>query len=670
MPTPLKSPHFIGRRAELDVMSDALERARGGQASLLLVGGDAGVGKSRLIARFTATTDARVLRHHWAAARDLPRAFSASLHAAVAAEHRYAFAEALTHLEFALELWDQVPAELTSVAPPRYEVLATASRMAGYASEHRRSIAHGEQALAEARAACAPAVVQAAMLRDLSDRAWMQGDTDAAIELVDRACTAAGYAPTIELAHVLGSRSRLLALTGQAHAAIVPGERAVELARELEAPREQGYALNSLAIARSRLGDNDGALAMLREARRLALAAGAVDDVGRAYANETAVLGEEGRHAEAVEVALEGVRWADHHGLRGGAIQWVRYTAVHGLLALGRTDEAERWLADTPLPRDEGMSRLMHRQSSAWLHLARGDVDRLRADAAEVADLGAAHPQGQLRVPIATLLAHLARLDGRRREGIDLIEVALADEDGWAHDAYAHDAVRLVARLVAEVAQVARDHRDEPVVVEMTARLERLARRAEGAAAASVDGYPRRALEQAVLQAEAERTWVLGRADPDAWRAALAAVPSGTSVLDVLAIEHQLVAALAASGDPAGAATVARAALERARRSGARQAESELADLVRRSRLQIETSDESPGPDALAAFALTRRETEVLGLVADGRTNREIGEQLFITEKTASVHVSNILAKLGVRNRGEAAAVAHRASQAPPGTWS
>jgi DNA-binding CsgD family transcriptional regulator len=61
-----------------------------------------------------------------------------------------------------------------------------------------------------------------------------------------------------------------------------------------------------------------------------------------------------------------------------------------------------------------------------------------------------------------------------------------------------------------------------------------------------------------------------------------------------------------------------------------------------------------------ASLGLTRRETEVLALVAEGRTNRQIGQALFITPKTASIHVSRILAKLGVAGRGEAAAVAHR----------
>jgi len=62
----------------------------------------------------------------------------------------------------------------------------------------------------------------------------------------------------------------------------------------------------------------------------------------------------------------------------------------------------------------------------------------------------------------------------------------------------------------------------------------------------------------------------------------------------------------------------------------------------------------------MASLGLTRREAEVLALLAEGRTNRQIGQALFITEKTASLHVSHILAKLGVAGRGEAAAVAHR----------
>ncbi len=73
-----------------------------------------------------------------------------------------------------------------------------------------------------------------------------------------------------------------------------------------------------------------------------------------------------------------------------------------------------------------------------------------------------------------------------------------------------------------------------------------------------------------------------------------------------------------------------------------------------------------PGPaDELARFGLTEREREVLILLAAGRSNPEIAQALFISPKTASVHVSNILAKLGVSGRVEAAAVAHRLGVGP-----
>jgi DNA-binding CsgD family transcriptional regulator len=80
-----------------------------------------------------------------------------------------------------------------------------------------------------------------------------------------------------------------------------------------------------------------------------------------------------------------------------------------------------------------------------------------------------------------------------------------------------------------------------------------------------------------------------------------------------------------------------------------------LEALARRARIEIGApTDEASSP--FDRVGLTAREREVLDLVAAGRTNRQIADELFISTKTASVHVSNILAKLGVSNRGEAAA--------------
>jgi DNA-binding NarL/FixJ family response regulator len=91
--------------------------------------------------------------------------------------------------------------------------------------------------------------------------------------------------------------------------------------------------------------------------------------------------------------------------------------------------------------------------------------------------------------------------------------------------------------------------------------------------------------------------------------------------------------------------------------------------LARRARLRIGDADSASGAEpsadhgarpAIETLGLTDREVEVLGLVAAGRSNPQIAAELFISPKTASVHVSNILSKLNVTSRGEAAAVAHR----------
>ena len=98
---------------------------------------------------------------------------------------------------------------------------------------------------------------------------------------------------------------------------------------------------------------------------------------------------------------------------------------------------------------------------------------------------------------------------------------------------------------------------------------------------------------------------------------------------------------------------------------GAAPLRREIELLAQRGRLRLEEPEDTTAspegrPSPATSLGLTRREAEVLALVAEGRTNRQIGQALFITPKTASVHVSRILAKLGVTGRGEAAAIAHR----------
>jgi DNA-binding NarL/FixJ family response regulator len=100
-----------------------------------------------------------------------------------------------------------------------------------------------------------------------------------------------------------------------------------------------------------------------------------------------------------------------------------------------------------------------------------------------------------------------------------------------------------------------------------------------------------------------------------------------------------------------------------ARRLRATPLERDLASLARRARIDL---DDRPDTTPRPQLGLTHREAEVLSLLALGRTNTAIAEQLYISPKTASVDVSNILRKLQVSNRGEAAAVAHRAGLTDP----
>ena len=128
---------------------------------------------------------------------------------------------------------------------------------------------------------------------------------------------------------------------------------------------------------------------------------------------------------------------------------------------------------------------------------------------------------------------------------------------------------------------------------------------------------------------------------------------------------HAAEAALAC-GDRDGAAERLQRAAPLAASLGAQSLGEQIAILARRARIRLASSADSASraaPGDVGAddgeFGLTERELEVLRLVAEGRSNREIAVELFISPKTASVHVSNILGKLGVASRGEAAAKAH-----------
>jgi DNA-binding CsgD family transcriptional regulator len=175
---------------------------------------------------------------------------------------------------------------------------------------------------------------------------------------------------------------------------------------------------------------------------------------------------------------------------------------------------------------------------------------------------------------------------------------------------------------------------------------------------------PRTAAHIALCEAEAERA--RGDPDPELWSVAGARWDAlGHPYPAAYARWRHAEALLSRHARSAEAKRTLPVAHATARDLSARPLLQAIEGLAARARIDLADRDAVPAvsasPQALhERLGLTPREFEVLSLVAAGRTNRQIGKALFITEKTASVHVSHILAKLGATSRVEAAAVALR----------
>ena len=279
------------------------------------------------------------------------------------------------------------------------------------------------------------------------------------------------------------------------------------------------------------------------------------------------------------------------------------------------------------------------------------------------AKAGQAQFDAQFAGPLAIARAELALWEGRDQEAFQAVADGLAalarvgDEAGFPDlfplglAATADRAERASARRATTEAKAARRDGDK-----LLARLEALA---------DVNtSFPE--LSTVLAHSRAEHARLHGRADPAAWTAAAVHWNRIGQPYSAAYARWREAEALLASGAPKPEAEEPlRAAHAVAVRLRAAPLRHELELLAQRGRIALAAPAEPAvaepeGPSEAASLGLTRREAEVLALVAAGRTNRQIGQALFITPKTASVHVSRILAKLGVAGRGEAAAIAHR----------
>jgi DNA-binding CsgD family transcriptional regulator/tetratricopeptide (TPR) repeat protein len=597
-----------------------------------------------------------ILAFHWYAALDLPRALAASVDAARQAMSRYAPVEAQRHLERALEIWPRVPDAPQRTGLDLVEVTRLAANAAYDAGAMDRSILLYDQALSGLSADSDPvrrALLLVRKARALGDAAGERTDDASlreAMSLLPAGETTQAHAI------VLASLSRYQMRIGAMQASMETAERARDAARLVGARIEEADAAATLGIARAYLGDAEGGVQALRDGVELALEHDVLTGL-RGLINLSDVLGMLGRHTEAVDAARRGLELATDAGMARSMGAYLIGNMGEALLRLGRWDEIPELIANSLAGDPQGVFAATLHLIRAELRVLQGRYDDATADARATRRLIGGSNDTQFAQSLAYIEATLEYRQGDYDRARAILVGALrgTDVDGFT-PRYAWPLLWLGMRIEADAAVLARDrHEPEAPAVSVQALVDHGEQLTPAAA-------PERARHQLFL---AEQARLLGIGEVDAWMVAVAACRDADEPPLVAYALLRLAGATCAAGDRDAVTAAARESAAIADRLGMEPVSSELRALARRARLVL---DDSPAPiekrpeepDQLAPFGLTDREREVLLLLAAGRSNPEIARELFISPKTASVHVSNILAKLGVSGRVEAAAVAHR----------
>lgn len=577
---------------------------------------------------------------------DLPVALTASWQAAAQARQVLAPAEELRHLEVVLRLWDAVPDVAAGLPEPHAAVLRRTAGAASRAGEPERAVQ-----LARAAVAAAATTAERAAARTTLARHLLSADQvpDALAE-VTAALAELPDAPTPERAWALATYARAALNSGREEEAEEVATRAAQVARDAGASGAESDALTTAAVA-ERL-DHDRSARLLTAALAHAVASDDAATELRTRYNLTSTYYYAGLLDDAARAAAEGRRRAADLGM-AWAPYGVDLRALDAIVRYVRGDlcpDPQAVEHDAP-----AAARALAEAADLYAATARGDGD--------VVERAAALEPWWGRDALVALLAGGNAVDALTWAGRPAEARAQADRvDAYLQSLWSPEYLggiwltSLALAAVADEAAARRTAGDDvaDLRAEADARIDRVRRTA-------ADGRPRgghlgpegRAW---VARAHAEHARAVGRDDPDAWRSAVAELAYGHRY-ETARTRWRLAEALVGTGDRAAAATEARDALEAARALGAVPLVAAVEDLARRARLAG-----TPRADAAAtsgADVLTSREAEVLALVAHGLSNRQVGERLFISGKTVSVHVSNVLAKLGASGRTEAVAIAH-----------
>lgn len=581
-------------------------------------------------------------------------AFAALLAAADAAEE-VAPAVALKQLERALELWDEGGSSAT--AEDRGHRLWQAAELASGAVGNDRSVA-----LARAAFELGPPPEGEARGHErLARYLWSAGHLDASRIELERAAALLPTNGGAECAPVYAGLGQAELMAGRY------GEAEQWCVRALEALGTPQADVSSWVMARrvqgvvhSSLGDPDGGTVVCREAW-----ASAPTALARALATlyYCVALLDAGRNEECVTVAREAAAQGHLSGLDASYGGYTDALAAEALIRQGRWSEADDLLArhgdhNENLP--VGILRVA--RAEATLAARRNEPDRARALLA----VAAAQPVDGWHQALRDLT--LADVHLTLGEWTEAVQAAERGRASVALPVLLWSARFARVSVEAQV-ELALDARAARRPVDVDALTDRLRNQLAEVRAAVAARAARPAADIAANLAHATASLTrLTAPDPDSWAEAAERWHELGDRWWVALARLREADAAATSGAMDRAAASLREAHRLATELGALHLLDQIESVSLRTRLSVEPPERMILDDAsIDHLGLTAREAEVVALLAAGRTNRQIGAELFISEKTASVHVSNILRKLGVSSRVDAAAVAQRLGlPAPP----
>jgi len=610
------------------------------------------------------------IAHHFYRGFDLPRALDWSVRAGDAASSVRAYAEAHVHYERALELWPKVADAEDLARLDRTDLLVLAAEAAASSAALTRAAALAREAL-DTLSPSGDQERRAIVSDRLFWYLYEGGDLDGAgraIEAASESISPSGS--TIGRSRVLTDLAHYRWAKGRYADAGRIAQEALELARAAGSDRDEGRALLLWGSSLAALGDLDRGIECL-EAARVKLA-----EIGDEMATFAVVelhmaLFWAGRHAYTVEVLSTELANVRRRGTERRYGPMLVQALWDSLTDLGRWAEADRYLAETPLPDTENRATAWLRECIAELAVLRGDIELAKREIAIAETVVGAGASEIDRVFVLRSIAAIARAEGRFDDARHAVDEAMAQSHDVAHDAPLWWLYALVVRSEADRVEAARARGRSEDVADAAAYAEHIVQLLTAAAAeAEREGRPVPTLRAYALHATAELGRLGGRSDPGAWAAAADQWAALSQPLDEAYAHFRTAEAILARGeDRSRAADLLNAAHAVAVRLGAAPLRKDAEALARRARIGLvaESNDRGRSDPVEAAdpWGLTTREREVLAMLVDGRTNREIGAALFIAEKTASVHVSNIMGKLGVTSRGAAAALAARIALPP-----